>query len=253
MSNKNLQNKTVWITGGKRIGQSVAEELASLGANIVASYRSSKQEAEELVEKAKIHGVKTHIIQCDVSNRESVVGAVEEIKKEFGQLDILILMASIFKPVKLEDVSDKDFQSNFDVHVKGTFWPIQLALSESKGDLPLMKPGSHIITVSDRTALGKIYPGYLPYVVTKGAVADMTRALGVELGQKGIFINSIAPGPMLKPPDISDKEWQEIRDSSMIKYPITDDEAVREFVDTVVRLCFVRSSGSTYPLDLGHL
>ena len=116
-----------------------------------------------------------------------------------------------------------------------------------------MKPGSHIITVSDRTALGKIYPGYLPYVVTKGAVADMTRALAAELGPKGIFINSIAPGPMLKPPDISDKEWQEIRNSSMIKYPIIDEEAVREFVDTVVRLCFVRSSGSIYPLDFGHM
>ena len=51
MSSKNLKNKTVWITGGKRIGQSVAEELASLGANIVVSYRSSKAEAEELIRR----------------------------------------------------------------------------------------------------------------------------------------------------------------------------------------------------------
>ena len=244
MSNSSLKNKTVWITGGKRIGQSVAEELASMGANIVASYRSSKQEAEELVEKAKSHGVKTHIIQCDVSDRESVARAVLGIKDVFGNLDILVLMASIFKPVKLEDITDKDFQSNFDVHVKGTFWPVQLSLS-------IMKPGSHIITVSDRTAIGKIYPGYLPYVVTKGAVADMTKALAVELGSNGIFINTIAPGPMLKPPDISEKEWQEIRNSSIIKHPITDEEAVQEFVDTVVRLCFVRSSGGIYPLDFG--
>ena len=155
-------------------------------------------------------------------------------------------MASVFKPVKLEEISAKDFQGNFDVHMKGTFWPIQASLS-------LMKPGSHIITVSDRTAIGKIYPGYLPYIMTKGAVADMTRALAVELGPKGIFINSIAPGPILKPPDINEKEWQEIRDSSVVKYPITDEEAVREFVDMVVRLCLVRSSGGIYPLDLGHL
>ena len=246
MSNKNLKNKTVWITGGKRIGQSVAEELASLGANIVASYRSSKEEAEELVEKAKKHGVKTLVLQCDVTNRESVAKAVEEINLKFGNLDILILMASIFKPVKLEVISRLDLDINFDVHVKGTFWPVQLSL-------PFMRPGSHIITVSDRTALGKIYPGYLPYVVTKGAVADMTRALAVELGPKGIFVNSISPGPILKPPDTSAQEWQEILDSSMIKYPITDEEAVQEFVDTVVRLCFVRSSGGIYPLDLGHL
>jgi NAD(P)-dependent dehydrogenase (short-subunit alcohol dehydrogenase family) len=241
-----LKGKTVWITGGKRIGQSVAEELASLGANIVASYRSSKSEAEELVEKAKKHGVKTFVIQCDVSNRESVAAAVEQIKSGFGGLDVLILMASIFKPVKLEDIQEKDFDSNFSVHAKGTFWPVQMSL-------PLMKSGSHIITISDRTVLGKIYPGYLPYVITKGAVASMTRALAAELGPRGIFINSIAPGPILKPDDISDKEWQEIRGQSMIKHSITDEEAVREFVDTVVRLCFVRSSGSIYPLDLGHL
>ena len=249
MSSKNLKNKTVWITGGKRIGQSVAEELASLGANIVVSYRSSKAEAEELIRRlaeTKKHSVKTFIVQCDVSNRESVVEAVGQIKTEFGQLDILVLMASIFKPVKLEEINDKDFQSNFDIHVKGTFWPIQISL-------PLMKPGSHIITISDRTAIGKIYPGYLPYVVTKSAVANMTRALAVELGLKGIFINSIAPGPILKPDDIGEREWQGIRNSSMIKYPITDEEAVREFVDTVVRLCSVRSSGGIYPLDLGHL
>lgn len=246
MSILNLQDKTVWITGGKRIGQSVAEELASLGANIVASYRSSKQEAEELVEKAKKYGVETMIVQCDVTNRESVAKAVEQINSKFRNLDILLLMASIFKPVKLEAISDQDFQSNFDVHVKGTFWPVQLSL-------PLMKPGSHIITVSDRTAIGKIYPEYLPYVVTKSAVAQMTRVLATELGLKGIFVNSIAPGPMLKPSGISDKEWQDIRDNSLIKYPITDEEAVREFVDTVVRLCFVRSSGGIYPLDFGHL
>ena len=196
--------------------------------------------------ETKKHSVKTFIVQCDVSNRESVVEAVGQIKTEFGQLDILVLMASIFKPVKLEEINDKDFQSNFDIHVKGTFWPIQISL-------PLMKPGSHIVTISDRTAIGKIYPGYLPYVVTKSAVANMTRALAVELGLKGIFINSIAPGPILKPDDIGEREWQGIRNSSMIKYPITNEEAVREFVDTVVRLCSVRSSGGIYPLDLGHL
>ena len=92
-----------------------------------------------------------------------------------------------------------------------------------------------------------------PYVVTKAAIASMTRALAVELGPKGIFINSIAPGPILKPDEINQKEWQAIRRASIIKYPITDQEAVKEYVDTVIRLSFVRSSGSVYPLDLGHL
>lgn len=241
-----LKDKVVWLTGGKRIGQEIAAALAELGADLVISYRTSEKEAREVEERVKSFGRKVLLVQADVSDRKSVSKAVEQIKKEFGRLDVLVLLASIFKPVELEKVSENDWDSNFSVHVKGSFWPIQLSL-------PLMPPGAHIIAVSDRTAIGRVYPGYLPYVVTKSAVAAMTRALAVELGPKGIFINSIAPGPVLKPDGINDKEWQAIRSASVIKYPITDEEAVQEFVDTALRLCFARSSGGVYPLDFGHL
>lgn len=240
-----LKGKTIWITGGKRIGQEVAVALAELGADLILSYRSSGKEAKEVAEKARKLGRKVLVIQCDAANRESVQKAVSQIKKNFKKLDILILLASVFKTVNLEKIKEDDWGLNFATHVKGTFWPIQSCLS-------LMKPGSHIITVADRTSIGRIYPGYLPYVVTKAAVAAMTKGLAIELGPKGIFINSIAPGPILKPDEISQAEWQKIRSGSIIKYPITDQEAVREFVDTVIRLCFVRSSGGVYPLDLGH-
>src|SRR3989338_637408 len=233
-----LKNKVVWITGGKRIGQEIAKALSELGVDLVVSYRSSREEAEKFSN--------AFVLQCDVTDRKSVEEAVNKIKEKLGKLDILVLLASIFKPVKFEDISEKDWDANLAAHVKGTFWPIQLASR-------IMPAGSHAVTVADRTALGKIYPGYLPYVVTKSAVAALTRALAVELGPKGVFINSIAPGPVLKPNDISEEEWRAIRKESIIKYPLTDDEAVQEFVDTVLRLCSVRSSGSVYPLDFGHL
>lgn len=241
-----LKEKVVWITGGKRIGQEIAMALAELGADLVVTYRTSEKEAREVEERVGQFGRKVFVIQCDVSDRESVRETIEQIKREFGKLDILVLLASVFKSVKLEEIKDKDWDSNISVHIKGTFWPVQLGM-------PLMSPGSHIVAVSDRTATGSAYAGYLPYIVTKSAVAAITKTLSVELGPKGIFINSIAPGPILKPNNISNREWQKIREISMIKYPITDEEAVQEFVDTVIRLCFVRSSGSTYPLDLGHV
>ena len=241
-----LKGKVAWITGGKRIGQEVAAALAELGADLVLSFRSSKKEAEETAGKAKKLGREVLTVQCDAADRESVQKAVDGINRKFRKLDLLILLASVFKPASLGKIEEEDWNSNFAVHVKGSFWPIQTSL-------PLMKPGSRIVTISDRTAIGRAYPGYLPYVVTKSAVAAMTRALAVELGPRGIFINSIAPGPVLKPNDISEVQWREIRKSSMIKYPITDQEAVHEFVDTVVRLCFVRSSNGVYPLDFGHI
>ena len=242
----NLKGKTAWITGGKRIGQRVAELLTKHGANLILSYKNSQHTAEIIQKKVKRYGTKTLLIKVDVSSKESVINAIAQIKKEFKKIDILVLMSSIFEKVDLASITEEDFKENFDVNVLGTFWPIQASLS-------LMQRGTHIITISDRTAIGKIYPNYLPYVVTKGAVAYLTKALAVELAPLGIFVNSIAPGPTLKQENISDEDWQKLRKSSIINYPISDKEAVEEFAKLVLYLSTVRSTGGIYPLDFGHL
>ena len=241
-----LANQTIWITGAKRIGQEVARALAAAGADLIISYRSSKAEAKAIAQQVATIGREARLIHCDTSSRQSVVRAVDQMKETISRLDGLVLMASIFSPVTLEAITEASWEAYFATHVKGTFWPIQVSL-------PLLKPGAHIITVADRTAIGHVYPGYLPYVVSKGAVAHLTRALAAELGPRGIFINALAPGPILKPEDITSEAWQAIRATSSIKYPITDEEAVEEFVATVVRLLSVRSSGGVYPVYLGHL
>jgi 3-oxoacyl-[acyl-carrier protein] reductase len=246
MSILSLANRTIWITGAKRIGQQVARALAAAGADLIISYRASKTEAQAIVQEVATTGREARLLHCDTSSRESVKRAVEEMTKSISRLDGLVLMASIFSPITLEAITEASWEAYFATHVKGTFWPIQVSL-------PLLNPGAHIITVADRTAIGRVYPGYLPYVVTKGAVAHLTRALAAELGPRGIFINAIAPGPILKPEDITSEAWQAIRATSSIKYPIMDEEAVEEFVATVLRLLSVRSSGGVYPVDLGHL
>lgn len=242
----NLKGKTAWITGGKRIGIKVAEVLAQHGANLVISYNSSRKEAQDAEKMARKYGSKVVVLQCDVSSRTSVEEAINKIKREFGKLDILVLMASVFNKLKLADVTDKDMMDNFKVHALGTFWPVQLGLN-------LIPKGGHIITISDKTVLGRIYPDYFPYNVTKGTVAYMTRALSYELAPKGIFINSIAPGPILKSENLSNDEWKRIRKESIINYPINDNEAVEEFAKLVLYLSAVRSTGSIYTLDLGTI
>ncbi len=246
MYTHSLAHKVIWLTGAKRIGQQLALALAAEGAHLIISYRSSKTEAEAIARDVDRLGVKALLIQCDTSSRESVAHAVEDMQQSITRLDVLVLMASIFHPIALEAITEAAWDEYFAVHVKGTFWPIQLSL-------PLLNPGAHIIAIADRTAMGKIYPGYLPYVVTKGAIAHLTKALAAELGPRGIFINAIAPGPILKPDNISSEAWQTIRATSSIHYPMTDDEAVDEFIETILRLACVRSSGGVYPMDLGHL
>lgn len=241
-----LKNKNVWITGGRRIGQHIAEVFAQEGANLILSYRSSSKEAEEIVKNVAKFSVETLPLQCDVSSRESVEKAVHDISKKFKQIDTLINLASVFTPVKFENITEKEWLANIDAHILGTFWPSQ-AISK------IMPSGGHIINVADRTSIGKVYSGYLPYVVTKGAIATMTEALAVELATQGIFVNAIAPGPILRPEDISEKDWQEIRDNSPLKYHIDDKEAVDQFAKLALYLAQVTmASGYTYPLDQGQ-
>ena len=239
-----LKGKTAWITGGKRIGIRVAEVLAEHGADLIISYNKSRKEAEQTLEKIKKFGVKTFIVQADVSSRHDVKNAVSKIKKEFKKIDILILMASIFEKIDMMSITEKDLKKNFEVHVQGTFWPIRECLS-------MMPKGSRVITVCDRTSIGSIYPNYLPYTTAKAAVAHLTRALAPELGARGIFINSIAPGPVLKTEGLADEYWKQIRKNSIVKYPVTDKEAVEEFAKLVLYLSNVKSTGLIYSLDVG--
>lgn len=242
----NLKNKTAFITGARRIGQTIAEDLAKQGVNIVVTYRSGSEEADTIVKNAKKFGVKAMAVKCDVSSRESVENAVREVSKTFKKIDILVNMASVFTPVRFENIKEDEWRKNIDAHIYGTFWTSQIISKK-------MPKGSHIINISDRTVLGKNYKGYLPYVVTKGAISSMTKVLATELAPKGIFVNAIAPGPILRPDDISAKEWQKIRDESPLKFKVTDKIAVEQFSKLVLYLCEVSmSSGYTYPLDQGQ-
>lgn len=240
-----LRGQTAWIIGGKRIGQVVARALAEAGVNIVAGYLRSREEAQSLVDEALKLGVQALAVQTDASVKDSVAKALEAIRKKFSQIDILLNMASIFKPKAVEEITEADWQQNFGVHVLGAFWPVQLLL-------PVLPRGAHVINIVDRTAIGKIYPGYLPYVVSKASLAQLTRALAVELAPRGIFVNAIAPGPILRPADISEADWQKNRESSPLKFAISDEEAVAQFASLVLYLCVNdMASGHVYPLDQG--
>ncbi len=243
---KNLKGKVAWITGGKRIGKKVAEILAKNGVNIVLSYNKSKKDAEETRDNVENIGVKSEIIKCDVSCRDEIRDTVNLIKNKFGKLDILILMASDFEKVKLEDINEEVLQKNFDVHVKGSLFCILESLK-------IMPQSSHIITFSEKSTSTGVYREYLPYVLTKGSIEYMTKELAPELGKKGVFINSIIPGPILKPADVADEYWKEIKSKSALNHNVADEEAVAEVANMVLNLSTAKSTGSTFNVNMGHI
>jgi NAD(P)-dependent dehydrogenase (short-subunit alcohol dehydrogenase family) len=87
-------------------------------------------------------------------------------------------------------------------------------------------------------------------VVTKAAVASMTRTMALEYAKKGLFVNAIAPGPILPPEDFPGDRWQRIRQRSPVKFPVSDEEAVEQFALLVLYLSLTTmTSGQIYPLD----
>jgi NAD(P)-dependent dehydrogenase (short-subunit alcohol dehydrogenase family) len=116
-----------------------------------------------------------------------------------------------------------------------------------------MPRGGHIVNVADVTSIGRPQRRNLPYVATKAAVAGMTKQMALEYGERGIFVNALAPGPILPPEDFSPDVWQRMRDRSCVNFPMTDEEAVDQFALLVLYLCLTTmSSGHVYPLDQGQ-
>jgi NAD(P)-dependent dehydrogenase (short-subunit alcohol dehydrogenase family) len=241
-----LKGRTAWITGGKRVGRTVSEMLAEQGVDLVVSFRGSEREALETAGRARALGVRAATVQADVASRASVAAAVERVRAEFPRIDILINLASVYRPVAVDEVSERDWEDNIGAHILGTFWPTQLIV-------PLMPRGGHIINVADATSLGRPQRRNLPYVATKAAVAAMTKEMALEYGDRGIFVNALAPGPVLPPDDFPPDVWQRIRGRSPVKFPMTDDEAVEQFALLVLYLCLTTmSSGHVYALDQGQ-
>lgn len=186
---KKLAGKVALVTGGSRsIGAAITKRLAADGAAVALTYNASPGKAEEVVRTIEETGGKALAIRADAGDAIAVKGAVAETVKAFGRLDILVNNAGamIIKP--LEAISLDDFDRMIEINVKGLF----VATQESARH---MGEGGRIINIGSINSDYVPYSGGVLYVLTKAAVAGMTKALARDLGPRGITINNVQPGP----------------------------------------------------------
>jgi NAD(P)-dependent dehydrogenase (short-subunit alcohol dehydrogenase family) len=192
----NLPGKVALITGGKRIGLVVAEQLAQRGADVALSYARSRPEAETAAERVRAAGRRAAILQADVSKPEACDALVQAAVAELGRLDILINMASVYARKPFDDLRADDWNATVNVDLRAAFLCAHAAAPHMR-----RQGGGRIINFSDWIARSgrPRYKGFVPYYVAKGGVIALTEALAMELAEDNILVNAIAPGPILAP------------------------------------------------------
>jgi len=198
-----LTNRVALVTGGRRIGQVVAEELARAGADVVLSYRSSRQEAEATASRVRALGARALVVQADVSRPDDCARLADVIASEMGALDILVNMASTYVSRQLESIDEAAWRADIDANLSSAFYVTHAMLPLLGRQRP-----AHVVHFTDwLPASGRpAYTGYVAYYVAKAGVKALTEALALELAPAGILVNAIAPGPIVAPPDMDAEE-----------------------------------------------
>jgi NAD(P)-dependent dehydrogenase (short-subunit alcohol dehydrogenase family) len=185
--------KIALVTGGSRgLGRNTAISLARRGVDIVLTYRSNRAEALSAMEEIAGLGRKVAALQLDagvVSSFDDFVSALRNALSETWRRDrfnFLVNNAGIGSMAPFTEVTEADFDTLVNVHLKGVFFLTQKLL-------PLIADGGRIVNVS--TGLTRfIVPGLSAYASVKGAVEVLTRYLAKELGPRRIAVNTVAPG-----------------------------------------------------------
>ncbi|MBK3867298.1 SDR family oxidoreductase [Pseudomonas stutzeri] len=222
-----LEGKVALITGGDSgIGRSVAVLFAREGADVAILYLDQHQDAEQTREVVEQYGRRCMTFAGDVADREVCRNAIEETLSKFGKLDILVNNAAEQHPQNgLEDISEEQWEKTFRTNIFGMF-------QMTKSALPHLGKGASIINTTSVTAY-KGSPKLLDYSATKGAITAFTRSLSMNLAERGIRVNGVAPGPIwtpLIPSTFAADEVAEFGSNTPMKRPGQPDDVAPAYV-----------------------
>jgi NAD(P)-dependent dehydrogenase (short-subunit alcohol dehydrogenase family) len=189
-----LAGRKAVITGGDSgIGRAVAIAFAREGADVLLSYLDEEEadarKTAGLVEEA---GRRAVTVPGDIRDEAHCEHVVRRAVEEFGQIDILVNNAAFqMSQGGILEITTEQFDRVFKTNLYAMFWLCKAAI-------PHLPPGSTIINTSSIQAF-QPSPELMDYAMTKGAIVNFTKALATELAQKGVRVNSVAPGPVWTP------------------------------------------------------
>lgn len=232
-----LKDRVALITGGDSgIGRAVALAFAREGADVAIAYLSEHDDAEAAKRSVEEAGRKAITIPGDLADEGYCRRLVDETVKRFGRIDILVNNAAEQGKMveRFEDLDAARVERTFKVNILAMFHLTRHAL-------PHMKPGSAIINTSSIQAY-QPSPQILDYAATKGAIVTFTKGLAQSLIERGIRVNSVAPGPVWTPLVVQSFDAEKNRElgaNSPMQRPAQPAELAPAFV-------FLASNESSY-------
>ena len=193
---KPLEHKLALVTGASRgIGAAIAVRLAREGAAVLVNYSASSDRAEKVVEGIRAAGGQAEAVKADLSTLAGVASLLSSVDLAFGgrfkgRLDILVNNAGTVDYGPFLESTDDSYERQFNLNVRA---PIALARDAAKRMIPA--GWGRIINVGSAFGEAAPLPGVTLYIATKFAVRGFTRGLSRELGQYGITVNAVQPGP----------------------------------------------------------
>ena len=183
------ENKTVFVTGGSRgIGKEVALKFAENGYNVVINYVSSKTDVEALRSEFEDKGVKTLIMQADVTDKTAIEELVKKAIEKFGAIDVLVNNAGITRDNLLMRMSEEEFDKVIEINLKGTY-----IVTKAVTKYMMKKRKGSIINLSSVVGVAG-NAGQCNYAASKAGIIGFTKSIAKELASRNIRSNAVAPG-----------------------------------------------------------
>jgi 3-oxoacyl-[acyl-carrier protein] reductase len=231
-----MGNRVAVVTGGSRgIGKEICLALAKNGYDIVTCYAKSADAAMQTVAECKAFGVNADAFCADVADADSVAHFFEQVKENFGTVDVLVNNAGITKDTLLLRMSEEEFMQVLDTNLKGAF-----LCTKEAAKLMLKHKSGRIISISSVVGL-RGNAGQANYAASKAGLIGFTKSVARELGGKGITANAIAPGFIRT--EMTDQLPEEMQKSYEAQIPR---KRFGTGADVAAAVCFLASEQADY-------
>ncbi len=234
-----LKDKVALVTGGSHgLGKTVCLTLAQEGAKVAVNCRRNPEKADAVVDEIRQeYGVEAMTVLGDVSKEADVKSMFDQIEERFGLVEILVNNAAICPPGLVKDLTEQVWSDTVRINLTGTFLTSREIVRRL---LAAERPG-RIVNVSSQAAFRGSTSGQAPYDSSKGGMVSFTVSLALEVADKGIAVNAVAPGMMYT--EMTAEKLDANEEKYIARIPLRRIGKTQEIADVVV---FLASESSSY-------